>query len=88
MSRGEVGKEGVAVSSLRDFEVLFAGIPLADVTTSMTINATAPIALAMYVAVAEAAGDAAGQAGRHAPERHAEGVHRAEGVDDPARARR
>jgi methylmalonyl-CoA mutase N-terminal domain/subunit len=56
MSRGEVGKEGVAVSSLRDFELLFAGIPLADVTTSMTINATAPIALAMYVAVAEAQG--------------------------------
>ncbi len=56
MSRGEVGKEGVAVSSLRDFEVLFAGIPLADVTTSMTINATAPIALAMYVAVGEQQG--------------------------------
>jgi methylmalonyl-CoA mutase N-terminal domain/subunit len=56
MSRGEVGKEGVAVSSLRDFETLFAGIPLADVTTSMTINATAPIALAMYVAVAEQQG--------------------------------
>ena len=56
MSRGEVGKEGVAVSSLRDFEVLFDGIPLADVTTSMTINATAPIALAMYVAVAEQQG--------------------------------
>jgi len=56
MSRGEVGKEGVAVSSLRDFELLFAGIPLGDVTTSMTINATAPIALAMYVAVGEAAG--------------------------------
>jgi methylmalonyl-CoA mutase N-terminal domain/subunit len=56
MSRGEVGKEGVAVSSLRDFEILFAGIPLADVTTSMTINATAPIALAMYVAVAEQQG--------------------------------
>ena len=56
MSRGEVGKEGVAVSSLKDFETLFAGIPLADVTTSMTINATAPIALAMYVAVAEQQG--------------------------------
>jgi methylmalonyl-CoA mutase N-terminal domain/subunit len=56
MSRGEVGKEGVAVSSLRDFEVLFDGIPLADVTTSMTINATAAIALAMYVAVGERQG--------------------------------
>jgi methylmalonyl-CoA mutase N-terminal domain/subunit len=53
MSRGEVGKEGVAISTLRDFELLFDGIPLGDVTTSMTINATAVIALAMYVAVAE-----------------------------------
>lgn len=56
MSRGEVGKEGVAVSSLRDFELLFDGIPLGDVTTSMTINATAVIALAMYVAVGEKQG--------------------------------
>ncbi len=56
MSRGEVGKEGVAVSTLRDFEVLLDGIPLDRVTTSMTINATAPIALAMYVAVAEQRG--------------------------------
>src|SRR5512138_814729 len=56
MSRGEVGKEGVAVSSLRDFEILFDGIPLGDVTTSMTINATAVIALAMYVAVGEKQG--------------------------------
>jgi methylmalonyl-CoA mutase N-terminal domain/subunit len=56
MSRGEVGREGVAVSSLRDFEVLFDGIPLGEVSTSMTINATAVIALAMYVAVAERQG--------------------------------
>jgi methylmalonyl-CoA mutase, N-terminal domain len=56
MSRGEVGKEGVAVSSLQDFEILFEGIPLGDVTTSMTINATAVIALAMYVAVGEKQG--------------------------------
>ncbi len=56
MSRGEVGREGVAVSTLRDFETLFEGIPLGDVSTSMTINATAAIALAMYVAVAEAQG--------------------------------
>ena len=63
MSRGEVGKEGVAVSSLRDFELLFDGIPLADVTTSMTINATAPIALAMYVAVAEKSGVARAKLG-------------------------
>jgi len=53
MSRGEVGKCGVAVDSLRDMEILFDGIDLAKVTTSMTINSTAPIALAMYLAVAE-----------------------------------
>jgi methylmalonyl-CoA mutase N-terminal domain/subunit len=56
MSRGEVGKEGVAISTLSDFEILFDGIPLGEVTTSMTINATAVIALAMYVAVAEKQG--------------------------------
>ncbi|HSN91652.1 MAG TPA: methylmalonyl-CoA mutase family protein [Anaeromyxobacteraceae bacterium] len=56
MSLGEVGKEGVAVSTLRDFEILFDGIPLGEVTTSMTINATAVVALAMYVAVAEKQG--------------------------------
>jgi len=56
LSRGEVGKEGVSVATLRDFEVLFAGIPLAEVTTSMTINASAVVALAMYVAVAEKTG--------------------------------
>ena len=56
MSRGEVGKEGVAVSTLRDFELLFDGIKLDQVTTSMTINASAIIALAMYIAVAEKQG--------------------------------
>ncbi len=53
MAAGEVGKCGVAVDSLRDFEILFDGIDLGTVTTSMTINSTAPIALAMYLAVAE-----------------------------------
>jgi methylmalonyl-CoA mutase N-terminal domain/subunit len=53
MSRGEVGKCGVAIDSLLDMEVLFDGIDLGRVTTSMTINSTAPIALAMYLAVAE-----------------------------------
>jgi methylmalonyl-CoA mutase N-terminal domain/subunit len=56
LARGEVGKEGVAVSTLRDFEVLFDGIPLGEVTTSMTINASAVVALAMYVAVGERQG--------------------------------
>jgi methylmalonyl-CoA mutase, N-terminal domain len=53
MARGEVGKCGVAIDSLADMEVLFDGIDLGKVTTSMTINSTAPVALAMYLAVAE-----------------------------------
>jgi len=53
---GEVGRVGVAVDSLRDMEQLFDGIPLDRISTSMTINATAPILLAMYVAVAEKQG--------------------------------
>jgi len=56
MSRGEVGKCGVAISSLKDMEVLFDDIPLDKVSTSMTINSTAMILLAMYVAVAEKQG--------------------------------
>ena len=56
MSRGEVGKEGVAVSTLKDFEILFSGIPLDRVTTSMTINASAIFALCSYIAVAEKQG--------------------------------
>lgn len=53
LSEGEVGKCGVAVSSLADFEVLFDGIPLEQVTVSQTINAPASIFLAMYLVVAE-----------------------------------
>ena len=53
LSEGEVGKCGVAVSSLADFEVLFDEIPLDSVTVSQTINAPAPIFLAMYLVVAE-----------------------------------
>jgi methylmalonyl-CoA mutase, N-terminal domain len=55
-SLGEVGREGVAVDTLDDMETLFAGIPLGEVTTSMTINAPAAILLAFYVCVAEAQG--------------------------------
>jgi methylmalonyl-CoA mutase N-terminal domain/subunit len=51
LARGEVGKVGVAIDSLRDMEVLFQDIPLDKVSTSMTINATAPILLAMYIAL-------------------------------------
>ncbi len=55
-SLGEVGKCGVAVDSLRDMEVMFEGIPLDKVTTSMTINGPAGILLAMYIVVAEKQG--------------------------------
>ena len=53
---GEVGMAGVAVDTVADFEDLFAGIDLSRVTTSMTINSPAPVALAMYLAVAEGRG--------------------------------
>ncbi|PTQ93174.1 methylmalonyl-CoA mutase N-terminal domain/subunit [Mucilaginibacter yixingensis] len=56
MAEGEVGKVGVAIDSLKDMEQLFAGIELQNITTSMTINATAPILLAMYIALAKKQG--------------------------------
>lgn len=55
-SLGEVGREGVSVSTLNDMERLFDGIPLDTVTTSMTVNCTASIILAMYIAVADTQG--------------------------------
>lgn len=56
LSQGEVGKVGVAIDSLKDMEILFDGIPLEKVSTSMTINAPASVLLAMYIAVAEKQG--------------------------------
>ncbi len=56
LARAEIGKVGVPISSLADMEALFDGIPLGDVTTSMTINATAPMLLALYLAVARKQG--------------------------------
>ncbi|HNR79484.1 MAG TPA: methylmalonyl-CoA mutase family protein [Mesotoga infera] len=56
MAEGEVGKVGVAIDSLEDMEILFEGIPLDKVSTSMTINSTAAILLAMYIAVGEKQG--------------------------------
>src|ERR671911_161482 len=56
LALGEVGKVGVAIDSLEDMERLFAGIPLGDVSTSMTINAPAAILLAFYICVAEEQG--------------------------------
>jgi len=56
LARGEVGKVGVAIDSLRDMEILFQDIPLDKVSTSMTINATAPILLAIYIALGKKQG--------------------------------
>lgn len=56
MAQGEVGRAGVSVSTLRDVEMIFDGIPLERITTSMTINAPATILLAMYVAVGQKQG--------------------------------
>jgi methylmalonyl-CoA mutase N-terminal domain/subunit len=56
MAAGEVGKAGVAIDSLRDMEVVFDGIPLDEVSTSMTINAPAAVLLAMYIAIGDRQG--------------------------------
>jgi len=56
LSEGEVGKVGVAIDSLKDIEILFDGIELKNITTSMTINATAATLLAMYIALAKKQG--------------------------------
>ena len=56
LARGEIGKCGVAIDTLKDMEILFEGIPLDKVTTSMTINPPASILLAMYIVVAEKQG--------------------------------
>jgi len=59
LSEGEVGREGVAIDTLDDMETLFAGIPMGDVSTSMTINAPAAVMLAFYVVAGEKQGIAA-----------------------------
>jgi methylmalonyl-CoA mutase N-terminal domain/subunit len=66
-SFGEVGQVGVAISSLADMETLMDGIPMGDVSTSMTINGPAPVVLAFYIACGENQGVAAkDQAGNYA----------------------
>ena len=63
MARGEVGRAGVSVSTLRDMEIIFDGIPLKEITTSMTINAPATVLLAMYIAVGQKQGTEPSQLG-------------------------
>ena len=86
LAEGEVGKCGVAISSLADMEALFDQIPLGSVSTSMTINSPAAILWAMYLAVAEKQGvDWKRLAGTLA-KRHPEGIHRAKGIHLSAQA--
>ena len=83
-SEGEVGKCGVAISSLADMETLFDGIPLDQVSTSMTINGPAAMLFCFYVAAAEKQGVPHRPAAGHDPERHPQGVHGAARLDLPA----
>ena len=85
-SLGEVGREGVAVDTVLDMETLFKGIPLDEVTVSMTINAPAAIMLAFYVVAAERQGVRQRAPGRDDSDGHPQGVHRAEGVVLPGRS--
>ena len=83
-AEGEVGRTGVAIDSLADMEVLLDGIPLGEVSTSMTINAPAALLLLLYELVAEKQGVAPRRAARHGPERHPQGVHRPRELHLPA----
>ena len=86
LAKGEVGKVGVPISHLGDMRALFDGIPLGEMNTSMTINATAAWLLALYVALADEQGVAARKTRRHDPERHHQGVPRARHLRVSARA--
>ena len=83
---GEVGRVGVAIDTLRDAEILFDEIPLDRISTSFTINGTAAILLAFYVAARGEAGRPARGAARHDPERHPQGVRGARHLDLAAEA--
>src|ERR1700733_5919560 len=85
-SEGEVGKCGVAIASLADMEVLFDGIPIERVTTSMTINAPASMVFAFFLAVAEKQGADWKTVGGHAAKQHPKGIQRSERIDLPTSA--
>ena len=74
LARGEVGKVGVPVSHLGDMRTLFDGIPLGEMNTSMTINATAVWLMALYIAAAEEQGVAARETAGHDAKRHHQGI--------------
>jgi hypothetical protein len=77
LAAGEVGRVGVAIDSIEDMATLFNGIPLGEVSTSMTINATAIILLALYVAVAKRQGCGIARTRGHGAKRHPQRVRRA-----------
>ena len=84
LARGEVGRIGVAIESIDDMHVLLDGLPLDQVSTSMTINATAATLLALYDRGRRRARHPARRAVGDDPERHPQGVHRARDVHLPA----
>ena len=86
IAHGEVGKVGVAIDSIDDMRLLFDGIPLDEVSTSMTINAPGGAAAAAVPARRRGAGRPRRQAHRHDPERRAQGVHRPRHLHLPAAA--
>ena len=85
LARGEVGKVGVAISHIGDMRALFDQIPLAAMNTSMTINATAPWLMALYIAVADEQGAPPRRAAGHDPERHHQGISGPRRLCVPAR---
>ena len=87
-ARGECGRCGVAIDTLDDFLTLMEGIPMDQVTTSMTINPPATALWAMYCAAAEIKGVPLDGDRRNDPERHAQGVHRPEDLHVSRRSRR
>ena len=86
LSRGEVGKVGVSIAHKGDMHALLDGIPLDEMNTSMTINATAAWLLALYMTVAEENGVERARSPGHDPERHHQGVPLARHLRVPARA--
>ncbi len=85
---GDVGKAGVAIDSVEDMKMLFDGIPLDEMSVSMTMNGAVLPVMAFYIVAGEEQGVAARAADRHDPERHSEGVRGPQHLHLPARAHR
>ncbi len=82
---GDVGKAGVAIDSVEDMKILFDGIPLDQMSVSMTMNGAVLPVLAGYIVAAEEQGVSQDEAQRHHPERHPQGVHGPQHLHLPAR---